>query len=260
MTEPVVLTQRRGPVQWITINRAERRNALNQEVVAAIAQAIVEADRSTDCRAIVLTGAGDAAFCAGADLRTTEGGAFDVDYAHPQHYVIDLFKQMEACSLPIVARVNGHAMAGGMGLLCACDMAIACDDARFGTPEAGIGVFPMMILTYMLRIVPRRKLFEMCFTADPFDAREALELGLVNHVVPRAELDARLDRLLTRMIENSPTAFRLGKQAFHAMQDMSLREAFEYAQLMVPVMASTGDAREGMSAFREKRKPVWTGR
>jgi enoyl-CoA hydratase/carnithine racemase len=118
----------------------------------------------------------------------------------------------------------------------------------------------MMILTYMLRIVPRRKLFEMCITAQPLDAREALEAGLVNHVVPRAGLDARLDALLACTTDKSPTAIRLGKQAFRAMQDMSLPQAFEYAQLMVPVMASTDDAREGMRAFRERRPPVWTGR
>ena len=260
MDQPVVLHERRGAVHWITINRAQRRNALNLEVVEAIAAGVDAAQRDPECRAIVLTGAGDAAFCAGADLKTDEGGAFQVDYAHPQHYVIDLFKRMEACTLPIVARVNGHVMAGGIGLLCACDMAVAVDDARFGTPETGVGVFPMMILTYMLRIVPRRKLFEMCITAKPLDAREALEAGLVNHVVPRAGLDARLDALLACTTDKSPTAIRLGKQAFRAMQDMSLPQAFEYAQLMVPVMASTDDAREGMRAFRERRPPVWTGR
>jgi enoyl-CoA hydratase/carnithine racemase len=116
-----------------------------------------------------------------------------------------------------------------------------------------------MILTYMLRIIPRRKLLEMCITAEQFDAAAALELGLVNYVVPRAELDAKVEWLLARIVDKSPTAIRLGKQAFHAMQDMTLREAFEFAQVMVPVMASTGDAREGMKAFQEKRPPRWTG-
>lgn len=260
MEPAVVLLQKKGPIHWITINREARRNALNHDVVAAIGQWIDAAQADPGCRAIVLTGAGDAAFCAGADLKTDEGGAFQVDYAHPEHYVIALFQRMEACTLPIVARVNGHVMAGGIGLLCACDIAMAADDTRFGTPEAGIGVFPMMILTYLLRIVPRRKLFEMCATARPLPADEALALGLVNHVVPRARLDERLDALLADLVNNSPTAIRLGKQAFRAMQDMTLPQAFEYAQVMVPVMASTEDAREGMRAFREKRAPRWTGR
>jgi enoyl-CoA hydratase/carnithine racemase len=260
MTEPV-LVERRGAVQWITINRPERRNAINEAVISGVAGAISAAMADPNARAIVLTGAGRQAFCAGADLKpNVEGAAFDVDFSRPRHYVIDLFKLIEECSLPIVARVNGHALAGGLGLLCACDMAVAADDVRFGTPEARIGVFPMMILTYMLRIIPRRKLLEMCITAEHFDAAAALELGLVNYVVPRAELDAKMDWLLARIVDKSPTAIRLGKQAFHAMQDMTLREAFEFAQLMVPVMASTVDAREGMQAFQEKRPPAWTGK
>lgn len=260
MTEPV-LVERRGAVQWITINRPERRNAINEAVIAAIAGGISAAMADPTARAIVLTGAGRQAFCAGADLKpNVEGAAFDVDFSRPRHYVIDLFKLIEECALPIVARVNGHALAGGLGLLCACDMAVAADDVRFGTPEARVGVFPMMILTYMLRIIPRRKLLEMCITAEHFDAAAALELGLVNYVVPRAELDAKMDWLLARIVDKSPTAIRLGKQAFHAMQDMTLREAFEFAQLMVPVMASTVDAREGMQAFQEKRPPTWSGK
>lgn len=260
MTE-LVRVERRGAAQWITIDRPDRRNAINEAVIAAIGRAIAEALDDPTARAIVLTGAGEQAFCAGADLKPdVEGAAFDVDFARPRHYVIDLFKQIEECSLPIVARVNGHALAGGLGLLCASDMAVAAQEARFGTPEARIGVFPMMILTYMLRIIPRRKLLEMCITGEQFDAAAALELGLVNYVVPRAELDAKVDWLLARIVDKSPTAIRLGKQAFHAMQDMTLREAFEFAQLMVPVMASTADAREGMRAFQEKRAPRWTGR
>jgi enoyl-CoA hydratase/carnithine racemase len=257
----LVLVERRGAVQWITINRPERRNAINEAVIAAIGRGIADATADATARAIVLTGAGDQAFCAGADLKpNVEGAAFDVDFSRPRHYVIDLFKQIEECTVPIVARVNGHALAGGLGLLCACDMAIAADDVRFGTPEVRIGVFPMMILSYMLRIIPRRKLMEMCITAEQFGAVEALELGLVNYVVPRAELDGKVDWLLARTVDKSPTAIRLGKQAFHAMQDMSLREAFEFAQLMVPVMASTQDAREGMKSFQEKRPPVWSGK
>jgi enoyl-CoA hydratase/carnithine racemase len=256
-----VRVDKRGAVQWITIDRPARRNAINEAVIAAVGAGIEAAAADRDVLAIVLTGAGDQAFCAGADLKPgVEGAAFDVDFSRPTHYVIDLFKRMEACPLPIVARVNGHALAGGLGLLCACDMAVAADDARFGTPEARIGVFPMMILTYMLRVIPRRKLLEMCITAEQFTAAEALDMGLVNYAVPRAELDAKTDWLLARITDKSPTAIRLGKQAFRAMQDMSLREAFEYAQVMLPVMASTQDAREGMKAFQEKRKPAWSGK
>lgn len=259
--EQPVIAARRGPVQWITLNRAERRNALNEEVVRLIDQAIVAATGDPACRAVVLTGAGDQAFCAGADLqKNVQGGAFAVDFSQPRHYIVDLFKRMQDCRLPIVARVNGHAMAGGFGLLCACDMAVAADDIRIGTPEAKVGVTPMMILPLMLRVLPPRRLQEMCVTAEPFSAAQALEWGVVNYVVPRAQLDEKLEWLLGRILDKSPTAIRLGKQAFNAMRDLELRASLEYAQAMVPVMSSTADAREGMQAFQDKRAPQWTGK
>lgn len=256
-----VLVERRGAVQWITINRPERRNALNEQVVRAIDAGIAQAVADRDARAIVLTGAGDQAFCAGADLqKNVQGAAFDVDFSRPQHYIVDLFKRIQECTLPIVARVNGHAMAGGFGILCACDMAIAADDIRVGTPESKIGVTPMMILPFMLRVLPPRKLQELCVTGEQFSAAEGLAMGLFNYVVPRAELDAKLEWLLKRITDKSPTAVRLGKQAFNSTRDMSLREALEYAQAMVPVMSSTEDAREGKLSFQEKRPAAWSGK
>jgi len=230
-------------------------------VVTAIDAGIAAAIGDPQCRAIVLTGAGEQAFCAGADLqKDVQGGAFAVDFSRPRHYIVDLFKRMQDCPLPIVARVNGHAMAGGFGLLCACDMAIAADDIRIGTPEAKVGVTPMMILPLMKRVLPPRRLQEMCVTAEQFSAVQALEWGVVNYVVPRGELDAKLDWLLARILDKSPTAIRLGKQAFNAMRDMDLRASLEYAQAMVPVMSSTQDALEGMAAFQAKRPPQWTGK
>ncbi len=254
-----VLLERRGAVQWITINRESRRNAMNAQVISIISQGIADAVAS-EARAIVLTGAGDKAFCAGADLtKGVKGFAFDVDFSRPRHYIVQLFKQLQECPLPVIARVNGHAMAGGFGLLCACDMAIAADDIRIGTSESKIGLTPMMILPYMIRALPPRKLQEMCITGEQFSAAEGLEWGLFNYVVPRAELDSKLDWLLERIVPRSPTAIRLGKQAFAATRDMDLRSALEYAQAMVPVMSSTQDAAEGLAAFQEKRAPVWTG-
>lgn len=259
MAEPV-LTEQKGSVQWITINREERRNALNEEVVRAIDAAIKTAVDGGRVRAIVITGAGDRAFCAGADLATgVKGFAFAVDFSQPTHYVANLFKRLQECTLPVIARVNGHAIAGGFGLLCACDMAIAADDIRIGTTESRIGVTPMMILPYMLRLLPPRKLQEMCITGKEFSAEEALEWGVLSYTVPRAQLDSKLEWLLSRFTDNSPTAIRLGKQAFNAIRDMGLRESLDYAQLMVPVMSSTNDAQEGIAAFREKRRPNFTG-
>jgi enoyl-CoA hydratase/carnithine racemase len=138
-------------------------------------------------------------------------------------------------------------------------LAIAADTAQFGVPEATIGLFPMMILPHMLRIIPLRRLMEMCLTGKPIDAAEATRIGLINAAVPQAELDDKLAALLASVIAASPTAQRLGKHGLHAMRDMSLRQAWEFAELMLPTMAATEDAKEGFAAFREKRKPIWPG-
>ena len=196
-----VLIERRDGVHWITINRPERRNAFHEAALEMIRTAVLEANDDPSARAIVLTGAGDKAFCAGADLKSGNESASPVkpDVAAPNNPLAQLFRTFETCNLPIIARVNGHVLAGGMGLLCGCDLAIAVETARFGVPEVKVGLFPMMILGYMLRLVPKRKLMEMCMTGDPFTAEEALEMGLVNYVVPAAELDDKVDWLLGRI-------------------------------------------------------------
>ena len=256
-----VLVERRGTVLWITINRPERRNTINEAVIEGIGAGIRSAAGDTAVRAIVLTGAGDRAFCAGGDLNPTADGApFAVNPAQPRNYVVNLFKLMEECDLPIIARVNGHAMAGGLGLLCACDLAVASADATFGTPESKIGLFPMMIMPHLMRVIPARRLMELCITGEALTSQEALAAGLVNYVVPSSELDSKLDWLLARIVERSPTGIRLGKIGFHAMRDMTIRAGWEYAQLMLPAMAQTEDAREGMRAFSEKRPPKFVGK
>ena len=254
-----VLIEQRERVLWLTINRPEQRNAVNDEVLAGLRSGLERAVADPAIRAVVLTGTGDKAFCAGADLKQAKasGGVFQA--RSDTHPFIEVFRAAEACNKPLIARVNGHCMAGGLGLLCMCDLAIAVESAKFGTPEAKIGVFPMMILSYMLRLIPRRRLLEMCMTAEAFGAPEALDYGLLNRVVPAAELDAAVDELLAKLVANSPQALLFGKKAFHAMQDMSLAECFEYAQLMIARMSQTPDAIEGMTAFAEKRPPRWPG-
>lgn len=257
----VVLADRDGAVLRITINRPERRNALNEEVCAGIAAAIDVAEATGEVRVIVLTGSGEKVFCAGGDLKPgADGTPFVIDPANPRHYVIHLFRRIERCGLPIIARVNGHALAGGLGLVCACDMAVAADHAQFGVPETRLGLFPMMILSYMMRIIPRRKLYEISTTGESFSAAEALAMDIVNYVVPAADLDAKLAWLVARIADKSPTAIKLGKQAFRAIEDMPLDKAFEYTQLMLPIMAMTADAKEGFAAFNEKRAPQWPGK
>jgi len=255
----VVLLHREAAVLRVTLNRPEQRNAVNDEVLAALREALEGPATDPDIRAVVITGAGDKAFCAGADLQQaldTGGGVFSGADTHP---FIEVFRAAERLGKPLIARVNGHAMAGGLGLVCMCDLAIAVDTARFGTPEARVGVFPLMILSYLMRLVPRRRLMEMCLTADSFSAQAALDYGLLNRVVPAADLDTAIDDLIGRLTANAPTALMLGKKAFRAMEDMTLSQCFEYAQLMIARASQTADAKEGMSAFLEKREPRWPG-
>jgi methylglutaconyl-CoA hydratase len=253
-----VLTAKSGHVLTITINRPDKRNAMNAEVIAGIAAGWRAAHDDTDIRVIVLTGAGDKAFCAGADLARGQG-AFQ-DFSKPNSDYADLLRLAQNATKPSIARVNGTCMAGGMGLLCMTDMAVAADNAVFGLPEVKVGVFPMQVLSLLQLTVPRRLVNEWCLTGEPFTAEEARAAGLVNHVAPAGELDAKVDWLIGRVVDKSPAAIRRGKYAMRAIHAMSFDEAIAYTEGQIALTAATKDAREGIAAFQEKRKPVWTGR
>ena len=167
---------------------------------------------------------------------------------------------MENCNKPIIGRINGHAMGGGAGLVCACDITVMASTARIATPEVKIGLFPMMIMPQMMRVIPRRRLLEMYITGEPWSAEQALEYGIVNYVTEPEALDTKVDELTSQITARSPSAVRLGKYSYHAMQDMTIEQQFRFAETMLPRIATTEDAREGFSAFLEKRKPKWTGR
>src|SRR5882757_1909576 len=167
-----VVLEKRGKAFWITINRPEKRNALNGDVIAGIAKGYRAAHDDKDVRVIVLTGAGDKAFCAGADLQNT-GGAFAHDFSKPNVDFADLLRLSQNATKPAIARVNGVCMAGGMGLLCMTDMAISADNAIFGLPEVKVGVFPMQVLSLLQSIAPRRIVNEWAITGEPFDAKTA---------------------------------------------------------------------------------------
>lgn len=255
-----VLVERRGAVAWITINRPERRNALNESVANGITKALDEAESDPDIRAVVLTGAGEKAFCAGGDLQLqADGTPFTINEADPRHYVAALLRRMDACRLPLIARVNGHALAGGFGLVCACDLVVAREDALIGVTEVKVGLFPAMILPFLLRTVPYRLLMEMCLTGEPIPAAETVVAGVVNYAVAADEVDSKLTWLLGRITDKSPTGIRLGKQGLAKIREMSTDIALDYAPFMLANMARTKDAAEGFRAFNEKRSPKWTG-
>lgn len=255
MTE-TLLVERRGTALWLTLNRPEVRNALNRELTDALVNAFHAAGMDDDVRAVVLTAAGESTFCAGADLKEAEGGnTFSVrGGANP---LVRVFHAMRTCHKPIVGRIAGAAFGGGLGLVSACDLVYAADDCRFGTPEVRVGVFPMMITSHLIRQLPRRRYWEMAYLGDPLSAAEAQQYALINRAVPRVELDAEVELVLEKLLQASPTALRMGKQALDMMQDMTLDQTLAYAEMMIEKLAATDDAREGRAAFAEKRKPRW---
>ena len=254
-----VITEKRGPVQWIAINRPERRNAMNDAVIAGISAGFTDAINDPDMRAVVLTAVGDKAFCAGADL-SSGSGSFKYDYSKVGLNFVQLMKQARDLTLPLIARVNGHTMAGGMGMLGMCDMAIAADHARFGMPEVKVGIFPMQIMAVLQRLIPPRKLYEMALTGEPIAAHEALDIGLLNYVVPESELDAKVEWLLSRLLDKSPTAIRRGKYAMRTTEQLNFDQSAVFMEAQIGTLALTEDAAEGRQAFIEKRAPTWTGR
>ena len=259
MANDSVILEKKGAALWITINRPEKRNAMNADVIAGIADGYRRAHDDAEVRAIVLTGAGEKAFCAGADLANS-GSAFAQDFSKPNGDLADLMRLSQNATKPAIARVNGVCMAGGMGLLCMTDMAISAEAAIFGLPEVKVGVFPMQVLALLQSIAPPRLVNEWCITGEPFDAHAAKNAGLLNHIVPAAELDAKVEWLISRITDKSPTAIRRGKYAMRAIASMSFDESIAYLEGQITILSMTEDAKEGLKAFAEKRKPIWPGK
>jgi enoyl-CoA hydratase/carnithine racemase len=243
------------PVLRVTITREDRRNAITSDVLTGLAHVFQRAEQDRAVRAIVITGAGDKAFCAGADLT---GNAFKLDPSEPYGRLADLMRHARRLNVPVIARVNGACMAGGMGLLAIADLAVAHERAIFGLPEVKVGVFPAQVLAVLKEIVPRRALNELVITGEPIDASEAKAIGLINHVT--ADLDGKLDWLLGRILDKSPSAIRRALYTMKRIECMPFEEAAAFTESQIALTAHTDDAKEGTMAFREKRKPIWTGK
>jgi enoyl-CoA hydratase/carnithine racemase len=253
---PAVRTERKGDALWVWIDRVERRNAINAEVLAGIGAACEQSLADSSLRAVVLTGAGDKAFCAGADL--SDGPAtFQAATDVPTTDFGRLARLVRRVEVPLVARVNGACIAGGMGLMALCDLAIAAKHARFGLPEVRVGVFPMQVLVLLRATVHARHLNQLCLTGEQIDAARAAEIGLVNEVAAAGELDARVDATIQQLRLASPAAVRRGKHALFALEHMAFEEAIAFAEAQITLASRTSDAAEGLQAFIEKRKPRW---
>jgi enoyl-CoA hydratase/carnithine racemase len=254
---PEVRSERKGDVLWVWIDRVERRNAINAEVLAGIGAACEQSLADSSLRALVLTGAGDKAFCAGADL--SDGPAtFQAATDVPTTDFGRLARLVRRVQIPLIARVNGACIAGGMGLMALCDLAIAAEHARFGLPEVRVGVFPMQVLVLLRATVHARHLNQLCLTGEQIDAARAAEIGLINEVAAAGELDARVDVMIRQLRLASPAAVRRGKHALFALEHMAFEEAIAFAEAQITLASRTSDAAEGLQAFIEKRKPRWT--
>lgn len=246
-----------GPVRTITLAYAERRNAIGPRMVTELLYALEDAHADGAVRVVVLTGEGKA-FSAGGDFGAmTEGEGAALP---PKGDYADLLLAMVRAEKPIVARVNGAAMGGGLGLVGASTFAIADAGAKLGTPEIDVGLFPMMIMAVLARLVPRRALLEMMLLGKKLGAEEARALGIVNAVAPADGLDDAIARLTSALASKSPAALALGLRAFAAQDDMDLETALPMLRGKLGECLATDDAREGLTAFLEKRAPVWTGR
>ena len=224
-----VRVERRDDVLWITIERPERRNALDAPAAARLSRVLDDLAADGSVRAAVLTGAGDKAFCAGGDLGAN---AADLrpDLSRTTAPYGDLLRKLHAVPVPLIARVNGAALAGGVGLVAMCDMVIAADHAKFGAPEVKIGLFAMQISSALQHIVPAKILFEWCVTGDAVDAASAHAVGLVNRVVPMADLDGAVAALLARVVDKSPLAVRRGKHAMRAAAHMDFAASLTFME------------------------------
>ncbi|MFZ4070047.1 MAG: enoyl-CoA hydratase-related protein [Caulobacterales bacterium] len=253
-----VLVEARGSVLWMTINRPDKRNALSAGVVAGLGAAVRQCADDPAIRVGVITGAGEKAFCAGADLDPA-AAPFQMDPSAARMAYPDLLRAMIVCPKPIVARINGACVAGGAGLVAAADIAIAAPHAQFGLPEAKVGVFPMMVAALLLERlgIGARAVSALALEAGMIDAGEAARLGIYTRVAQ--DLDAAIDASVALLLANSPTALRLGKRALETMRGLGVESALTFAEAQIKLVGLTQDAREGVRAFGEKCKPNWSG-
>ena len=263
-----VLVDRTGPIRRITINRPERRNALSGNVLDLLRAALAEAKADDSVRVVVVTGAGDKAFSAGADLigssspaaapaQGGEGGPSAGQLHEARGELARLFEDLWDLGKPSVAKVRGYCLAGGLGLALACDLVVAADDATFGTPEIDIGIWPFMVTVALLQTVTPKRALELMMTGRRIDASEAERIGIATRVVPVDELDGAVDDLAWVLARKPPGAMRAGRDSFYAAMQMESRAALRYLHPLLTVATLGDEAAEGRAAFAERRPPPW---
>jgi len=258
MSESLVITRDEGPVRWLTLNRPEKRNALSADLIAELKRELKAAEDS-GARCVAITGAGSA-FSAGADLKALQAmrNASHEENLTDSHRLAELLQRIAEHPLPIIAAVNGHAIAGGAGLALACDLTIAAEDASMAFTEVRIGFVPAIILNFLLREVGEKAIRDLCLTGRRIGMEEAKELGLVWRVVPHSELAEAVADLGAKFREGSPAAIATTKQLFLKLRHLSLEKGLLLAAEENASARMTDDCGEGIDAFLEKRKPNWS--
>jgi enoyl-CoA hydratase/carnithine racemase len=260
VTYEALLVEVRDGVGTLTLNRPEARNALNQTLVRELGDSLARLDADAEARVVVVRGAGERAFCAGADLKGMFRTGSILEAREQYAEVARILEAIPRMRTPVIAQVHGHALAGGCGLAAACDLVIAAEDAVFGLPEIRLGLLPLMVLAPILRTASPKRVLELVLTGRELPAAEALEIGLVTRVVPRAELDHTVGQIAQTLAGLSPTTLALGKEAFYRTLDLPFAAALAELRDLLTIVARSEDAQEGISAFLEKRAPRWRGR
>ena len=255
-----LLTSRERGVARITLNRPDVRNALSRTLIQELEAALAAAEADAEARVIVLAGAGDKAFCAGADLKGVGDRGTTLQARESFGGLARILESIERMKTPVIAQVHGYALAGGCGLAAGCDVVIAADDAVFGLPEIKVGLLPLVVMAPILKMVGRKRGLLMILSGEPVSAREALDMGLVSRVVPRADLERETTALAERLAGFSPTAVALAKEAAFTIQDMEYGKSLRYLRELITLVGMSEDAREGIAAFFAKRAPEWKGR
>ncbi|HET9772327.1 MAG TPA: enoyl-CoA hydratase/isomerase family protein [Acidimicrobiia bacterium] len=247
-----------GPVGRVTIDRPERHNAMSFQVMQELGEAFAAAKADESVRVVVLTGAGERAFCAGADLGGIGSNAGPARMHEARGGPAALFKALWQLGKPTIARVRGYCLAGGFGLALSCDFVVASEDSTFGAPEVDIGLWPYQITIPLIRSMPPKLALDLMLTGRKVKAAEGERMGFVSRLVPPEELDATVDELAATLAAKSAVVTRWGRNSFYRVVDMAGEEALDYLHAMLTVATHTDDATEGLTAFAEKRPPKWT--
>jgi len=247
-------------VATVTLNDPDTRNSLSAELMEGLVSSLQSARDDEEVRCVVLASSHEKVFSSGANLG---GFAAEVPLVH-KHFaserMMELFKLIGWLGKPTLCAARGHVLAGALGIALACDLIVASEQATFGTPEINVGAFPFMIMALIYRNVPRKKANELLLLGDRFSARQALEAGIVNRVVPAESLDEVVAEWSSKLASKSPLIMRLGKDAMRRQLDMDLDDALDYLRAQLTLALSTQDIAEGVKAFFEKREPQWSGR